>query len=500
MAFEFKYKSGVVVNAFHIIETEDKQLLDMLLGVKKLKQKNTFRIEDNLVNRIILGLQRLDNNMCDELECVLPPHLYEYQIKDVNKMAGLKASLNANTMGLGKTIETATLLNSIRPPILIIAPKTVVPHWQKQLETHFNISSEIFPKVFDETGIYITNYEQINNDSIFTSARSFRWNAVVLDEAHKIKNRKSKMSTRIAKLPSARRYALTGTPILNKPDDLWHILNWLNWRYAGKSYWNFVEYFCNVEEDFFGKQIKGLTEDPERQALLSLIIELIGVRNPEIPIAQGKVTIPITLHMANKQRKLYDNVAQLMYDELPEGTIIANGMVLLTRLMQVTSNPLVVDEKCKQNIKFEWIKEFLANDKSRKTVIFTKFAQTAKALKACLDSNACMFIGETPHHDRVAELETFMSGGAQVLIGTIGAMGQGLDGLQEVSNCAVFLERDWSPALQQQAESRLYRHGQKDVVEIYYLNCEHSVDNYVGQINYRKTEDIRRVLNDDKEN
>ena len=87
---------------------------------------------------------------------------------------------------------------------------------------------------------------------------------------------------------------------------------------------------------------------------------------------------------------------------------------------------------------------------------------------------------------------------SQVLIGTIGAMGQGYDGLQEVSHTLIFVDRDWSPEILKQAEDRLNRMGQKKMVNIYYLECQGSFDQHVGRINFNKADDIRRALNDEE--
>lgn len=501
---EYKINTAIRGIDYHMVELQERQQSSLFLGCKQIKNSMVYRIEDNLLNRILLGLTRFDSNDLDELIVDPPGHLFQYQINDIEKLRRLRASLNANTMGLGKTIETVTLLKALDGPVLILCPKTVVPHWMAELEAN-GINAEAFPKKFPfrTTNVYVTNYEQMLNEKLQTTARSSIWEAIVLDEAHKIKNRKSKISQVVASLPTTRKYALTGTPVLNKPDDLWNILNWLNWRYSGKSYWNFVEYFCELEDGFFGRAIKGLTKDPERQMLLNTLLECVGVRNPSIQIAAGKTVTRVPLVMDKQQKKLYDNLRELVFEELPSDLVIANGMVLMLRMMQATSNPRVVDEERmgkEVGIKFEWIADFLDSNSDKRVVVFSRFAETVKALKEYLEKKkiqCAMIIGAVKSEDRVAEKERFIKGAARVLLGTIGAMGQGLDGLQKVCSTVVFVERDWSPALQEQAEARLLRQGQERLVEVYYLECKDTVDMYVGKINVKKTEDIRRALGDE---
>ena len=84
-----------------------------------------------------------------------------------------------------------------------------------------------------------------------------------------------------------------------------------------------------------------------------------------------------------------------------------------------------------------------------------------------------------------------------MLAGTIGAMGQGYDDLQRVCRLMIFIDRDWSPEIMNQAEDRLHRMGQDNPVNIYYLECQGSFDQHVGRINQNKANDIRSALNDE---
>ena len=89
----------------------------------------------------------------------------------------------------------------------------------------------------------------------------FVWNVCAVDEAHMIKNRESKRTQAIKRIPAQHRYALTGTPVLKHPDDLYSIFEFLSPAIAGSSYWRFTEYFCNITEDFYGRHVSGLTKN-----------------------------------------------------------------------------------------------------------------------------------------------------------------------------------------------------------------------------------------------
>ena len=130
-------------------------------------------------------------------------------------------------------------------------------------------------------------------------------------------------------------------------------------------------------------------------------------------------------------------------------------------------------------------------------MVFTAFAKTAEALIKYLNTSgvkAVGIIGTQDAHENVCSKLAFVEGDAQVLVGTIAAMGQGYDGLQDVSRCVIMMERDWSPEINHQCEDRLHRMGQKLPVSVEYLECDKTFDQKVTRINITKSDDIRTAL------
>ena len=204
--------------------------------------------------------------------------------------------------------------------------------------------------------------------------------------------------------------------------------------------------------------------------------------------------------MTPKQRKLYKDMKNLVLDELPENASIANGAVLTIRLIQATSWPGLFIEG-EYGPKFEWILNTCKDNPEEKFVIFTRFEKTASGLWEYLIKNGVRSVqltGAVDDQQREVNKNTFINDkGCQLLIGTIAAMGQGTDGLQEVSHVCIFIDRDWSPEIMNQCEDRLNRFGQKYPVQSYVLECEKSFDQYVGKINQHKASDIREALGND---
>lgn len=479
-----------------------------LLNWSRKKGDNYIRVEDNLVNRLILNmpLDIYEEHQAKVDDLKFYELLKDYQIKDVAQMLHVTHSLNANPMGLGKTVEAIKFLEALKiQNALIVTPKIIMEQWVDQLDRWAGIQAEIYngQKTLKKDRVYIVNYEKLINPRTIVKFKSFRWDVLILDEAHRIKNRNSKRTLACKDIPAGRKLALTGTPILRYVDDLWSILNFLDPRYSGSSYWSFLNYFCKMQHTPWGDKIVGITENPARVLVLNKLLKLVCIRNDAIQVAHGKTTEVVRLKMEKEQRELYRKEKQLLLDELPDNCTIANGAVLTLRLMQTTSWPGLFIEGL-AGPKFEWVYEACINNPEEKFVVFSVFEKSASALVEYLKSKnvqAVAITGKNTNFENAQHKNSFLRNKkTQVLVGTIKAMGQGYDELQTVSRLMIFLDRDWSPEIMAQAEDRLNRMGQKYPVNIYYLECQASFDQHVGRINLNKAEDIKEALKRDGDN
>lgn len=473
------------------------------MGIRKRRTDDFYVVEANLVNAIVLGdlsLVNLPQTYCDESR--LHKQLYDYQRADVIKMVSRVHVLNTNKMGYGKTIEAIATLRVLNVKnAIIIAPKPVLLQWATQIKRWWKDHPEIAitpSKLID--GINLLNFEQTITESRQAQLRSRIWNAVIVDESQRIKTPNTKRTLAATSVPAKYRYALTGTPILRNPEDLFSQLRFLNPLYSGSSFYSFREYFCDIKMGFFGEENKGLTKDSFKVNVLHKLLRIVAVQNPEMVLAKGKVEIVEKLSMSPKQRKLYRDVVQLVLDDLPKGVTIPNGATKTLRAQQVTTSPSLFTKDW--GTKFGWIKMLLENNPDEKIVVFSKFAKSVVELQKYLKAaniGCTPYIGDidTPdRHDHLMDFE--LNPKTRVLAGTVACLGEGVDGLQRVSHIVVFLDRPYSPELINQCEDRLNRPGQLHEVMCYFLECAGTYDRHFGRVNETRANDIRRALEYDE--
>lgn len=455
-----------------------------LMGMYSIKGDNShIKIADNLVNRIIMG---------EDTDCVtkspivfeelkFKDGLYDYQIEDVLKIVNSRGFLNRNKPGWGKTVEAVVAARNLdAKSILVVAPNPTLYQWEVHFRTWWpDRANDIeYVKIGGELHkgkIMITNPEKIVSQKMRQKFRYFHFDVLIVDEAHILKNRTAQRTQIIKEIPATYRWAFTGTPILKNPDDLWSIYDFLNPRYLGVSYWNFVRYFCNVEMTYFGEQIRGLTSNPQHVSLLGDILERTSCYHKTRNLSCGKTVITVPLEMDKKQAALYKRVKKLVFEELPEDLTIANGAVLVTRLLQVTSAPSMFEESI-NGIKFNWILQFLENNPTEKIVVYSRYERVLKHFEQFLTKKkiqSVSYTGKIKQNIRQQNIEQFQEDeNCRVMLGTIGALGVGVDGLQKASHICVFIDKDFSPEINRQCEDRLYRIGQTEEVICYYLDCK----------------------------
>lgn len=486
--------------------TFDERIFLRKNSLNYVAKDDSIILEDNIFNRVLLSLD-FSANICDiiDFSAEINNKARDYQKLDISQISKLKFALNRNKPGYGKTfesIEYCRLKNLKR--ILVICPKSTIIQWTEQFKLWWPEVEHIVsiggtgPENLEKI-IYVTNYEQMLRQQVWQRCKMFTWDLIICDESHRIKSPKAKTTVLIKQLPALRKLALTGTPILGHPDDLWSQLHFLSPFLSGNNYWAFVNKFCEIEEDHFGRKPVGLTPSESARELLTKVLNIIAVGGDNHNVTQGKNIIPITLEMPTWQRNLYKDILNLSFDKLDElGITVKNAMDQVIKQQQCSTNPMLLFENNKTKVgpKFEWIKDWLEDNEDEKVVVFSKFATAAKCLQKYLGDQSVLYIGEMSSQERSSAKSSFVqpSRKVRVLIGTIGALGTGVDGLQNVCRNVIFLDRDWTPGLNEQAEDRVNRSGQPGMTNVWILNMKNSIDEHVERIQGKKANDIMEVF------
>lgn len=428
----------------------------------------------------------------------------EYQVEDLSTALGRRAVFNINKPGYGKTIETILWIKiNLRKDFkaLILCPKSVISSWQDQL-------TEYWPAWAKDGMWWITNYEQLYAEERLNLALQFDWDIIVLDESHTIKSFKSRITEIVFKLKSAARHCLTGTPIKNRPEDLASQLKWLD-NSSITSYTDFQYAFCHMQKDRWGSKPKGLTKDKQMIENLQKLLNLycVGGEEHDIGAIEKPEYIKVRLKLDPKVKKLYQQTVGEWDKELgqrvinteallAQGVKVSNSIEAATRRQQITSNCQLFDESF-TNVKFEWIVDWLKGT-DEKVVIFSKYSQTIEKLSERLAKekiNTTVIRRSQSAEVRAKEKRLWINDDhRQVLLGTTGVLGTGVDGLQSVCSYCIFIDREWTASDNEQAEKRIYRTGQTRRCIIYILQAVGTIDIQIERVQLDKGDDARRLL------
>lgn len=443
---------------------------------------------------------------------------YQYQKETIEKFSKVTAVLDASEMGTGKTVVAAELdmvrrqQRGVRGPTLIIAPLSgTMNTWRKHYKEQFpNLKGIVcdpknrgkFVTALERTDwfdYYIMHWDVISRE--LDALTRVRWNHIIADECHRAKNRKAVGTRALKHLRATYRTGLSGTPVTNRPQDLWSPLNWLypqEWRSYWKFYKKYVDY---IEVESWNGQKAGYHKiiGPKNVEQLQKEIAPYYVRHlkrgPCCPHHPQGVTPwlpdktyadPIWVDLTPKQRKAYNQMKKDMiaWVGANEDQPIAAPVTIakLVRLQQLALAHADIDDVWSVTLiepssKLDALMELIKDHDEEQIVVFSQFSKIIKLLSVRLSNSKipyASFTGETPHKHRTQMVQDFQAGKIRIFAGTIKAGGVGLDLYR--SSKVVFLDRSWSPAENIQAEDRLWRHGQKNSVTVYDIMARDTVD------------------------
>ncbi|XP_036082614.1 probable global transcription activator SNF2L1 isoform X4 [Rousettus aegyptiacus] len=500
------------------IKKDDKQ---SLISVGDYRHRRTEQEEDEE----LLSESRKTSNMCVRFEVspsyVKGGHLRDYQIRGLNWLISLYENgvngILADEMGLGKTLQTIALLGylkhyrNIPGPHMVLVPKSTLHNWMNEFKRWVPslrvicfvgdkdaraafIRDEMMPGEWD---VCVTSYEMIIKEkSVF---KKFHWRYLVIDEAHRIKNEKSKLSEIVREFKSTNRLLLTGTPLQNNLHELWALLNFL------------LSDVFNSADDFDSWfDTKNCLGDQKLVERLHTVLKPFLLRRIKTDVEKSlppKKEIKIYLGLSKMQREWYTKILMKDIDVLNSAGKM-DKMRLLNILMQLRKccnhpylfdgaepgPPYTTDEHIVSNSgKMVVLDKLLVKLKEQgsRVLIFSQMTRLLDILEDyCMwrGYEYCRLDGQTPHEEREDKflevellgqreaIEAFNVPNSSKFIFMLSTRAGGLGINLASADVVILYDSDWNPQVDLQAMDRAHRIGQKKPVRVFRLITDNTVE------------------------
>ena len=328
----------------------------------------------------------------------------------------------------------------------------------------------------------ITNVETLRQDAIVAKIKALcvekTIGVVAIDEIHKCKNPSSQQGKGILKIQPECRIAMTGTPLMNTPFDLYIILKWLGYEKHG--FWSFKRHY-GIFGGYGGYEVTGYRYLDELQAQLDEIM-LRRLKDDVLDLPE-KTHITEYVEMTPKQKQIYDEVTADIKMNIDQIKLSPNPLANLIRMRQATGYTGILSSKVQESAKLDRMEELVeeAVENGKKVVIFSNWTQmTDIAYDRLLAKGFVgqMITGDTKDESRQLIVDAFQNSKYQdFIIGTIGAMGTGLT--LTAGTVEIFLDEPWNRANKEQAEDRCHRVGTTENITIYTIICKDTIDEKV---------------------
>lgn len=455
-----------------------------------------------------------------------------YQRAGIAYALGRKNTLIGDEMGLGKTIQAIGYINA-RPEIskvLIICPASLKINWKRECDkwlvndyaTGIAQPGGTFPtKVADQT-IFIINYDILKRYE--NELRCTEWDLIVCDEAHYLKNErtlrakqvfgyKPRGKVELEPIPRKHLLLLTGTPIANRPKELWPLVSNLD-PDGWPNFFQYAKRYCNAHQNAYGWDFSGASNLEELQEKLRSTVMVRRMKTEVLTELPAKFRQVIEVEPDAPAKKAIDAELQ-EYD---------NAQARLAKLRSAVALAEANDDKEKHAEAVQRLKEALSADfeemsRRRKEVGERKVKTVVDHIKEVLEEkdkvvvfaqhhsvidsiwnqlahyNPVKVDGRDSMEKRQESVDLFQNhNDYRIFIGQIQAAGVGLTLTR--ANHVIFAELDWVPGNISQAEDRCHRIGQQDNVLVQHIVMEGSLDARMAKTLVNKQNVIDQSLDD----
>lgn len=451
---------------------------------------------------------------------------FRHQVDGVRFGLNKKKFLLCDDQGLGKTKQIIDLVgclektDNINKVLVVCGVNSLKYNWQSEISIHSDEKGWVLGTRFRKTtgkayeGSTKDKLEDLDNlpdcRYIITNIETLRAGAekitkskyhfpiaeklqelckngtisvIAFDECHKSKELTSLQSRAMINVQAKYMVAMSGTPLMNNPLDLYFPMKWLG--YENHSFYQFKQHYCTLG-GWGGSQVVGYKNLEEIRAMMdNIMLRRLKTEVLDLPEKIRKIEY---VDMTSKQNQIYKEVYNGVMSDLQKIKFSNNPLSMMIRLRQATGWTGIISNTVQESAKMERMIELVQDivASGQKAIIFSNWESITEVAKEKLKSyNPAYITGATKADERMKEVDRFQNDDkCRVIIGTIGAMGTGLT-LTAAQN-VIFLDSPWNMALKAQAEDRAHRIGTKGTVNIITLVCKNTIDERIEELVEKK--------------
>ncbi|KAF6988137.1 hypothetical protein CFC21_005713 [Triticum aestivum] len=460
--------------------------------------------------RLDSTVHSIEEKVTEQPSALVGGELRPYQLEGLQWMLSLfNNNLNgilADEMGLGKTIQTIALIayllekKEVTGPHLIVAPKAVLPNWSNEFKTWApSIGTILYDGRPDERkslretnfggqfNVLLTHYDLILKDKKFL--KKVHWHYLIVDEGHRLKNHECALArTLVSGYLIRRRLLLTGTPIQNSLQELWSLLNFILPNIFNSS-GNFEEWFnapfaCDVS-----------INDEEELLIIHRLHQVLRpflLRRKKDEVEKylpSKTQVILKCDFSAWQKAYYEQVASKGKVALGSGLKPKAVANLSMQLRKCCNHPYLFveqynmyqrEEIVRASGKFELLDRLLPklHRAGHRVLLFSQMTRLLNILEVYLQMYNFKYMrldGSTKTEERGKLLADFNKD-SEYFIFLLSTRAGGLGLNLQTADTVIIFDSDWNPQMDQQAEDRAHRIGQKNEVRVFVLVSVGSIE------------------------
>jgi superfamily II DNA or RNA helicase len=445
-----------------------------------------------------LSLARLEHGE-NPLESLLKVPLFPYQARGALFAACRGRAVLADDMGLGKTIQAIAAAELLRrrrgiEKVLVVAPASVKYQWKTEIEKFCDLPVQVIDgplahrkKLYAQPSFFnLTSYELVLKD--IEDMHNLRPHLIILDEAQRIRNWSTATARTIKQLKSRYAFVLTGTPLENKLEELYSVVEFVDGRRLGPAFRFLKEH---RREDERGKLLgyRGLNEI-HRQLEPILLRRTRQAVLPELPQRTDQIfRVRMTDEQAGPYAEQSDILAKLMRKWERQGWLSEIDLRRITCCIQnmrmLCNSTFLFDKETNFSPKLEEFREImreLALEEKRKVVVFSEYERMTYLAGQELTKLGIHWVslhGNVPARQRGQLMTQFRHDPDCKVFLSTDAGGVGLN--LQAASAVVNFEPPWNPARLEQRIGRVHRLGQTQPVQVVHLLTEESIEERVWE-------------------